>query len=76
MYSRARVSGTPTVGSGRTARRAPSRAALVSTCQVCHARPNSKMPTEMSSSIGIVIAASSSAAPRWDFTRFIMAISV
>ena len=76
MYSRARVSAMPGVGSGRTASRAPSRAALVRTCQVCHARPNSKMPTEMSSSIGIVIAASSSAAPRSDFTRVIMAILV
>ena len=48
---------------GSTATRAPSRAALVSTCQTSNARPNSKMLTEMSSSSGSVNAISSSAAP-------------
>src|SRR5580765_396564 len=50
---------------GRTATRAPSRAALVTICHVWNARPHSMMPIEISRSSGSVNAISISAVPRW-----------
>src|SRR5205823_10852658 len=64
MYAETRAWTSDTVELGSTATRAPSRAALVRTCQVWYARPNSKMLTDTSRSSGSVSAVSMSAVPR------------
>src|SRR5213080_4756701 len=64
MYAVTRDWTSETVELGRIATRAPSRAALVRTCHVWYARPNSKMLTETSSSSGSVSAVSMRAVPR------------